>query len=674
MPARQSDHSDYAPRTGGATLNFSDPAIQAASIARVYRNGAAPVAALRDASLTVDSGDFVAVMGPSGSGKSTLLHLIGLLDSPDSGALRLYGVDTAGLSDSARAGLRNRLIGFIFQQFNLLSRASALENVVLPCLYSGHRPDARRARALLADVGLADRVHHRPTQLSGGEQQRVAIARALMLNPRMILADEPTGNLDSTAAAEIMKRLSDLNRRGITIMLVTHDPSVACYARRQIRMLDGWVVEDTGRSEGFSPSRSSPDPDAESAGTRFSAREGWAFVREAMRSVRAAKVRSALSMLGILIGTFGVIAMLSLVADARRSIQAQIRSFGTNVLVLNAAPNRQAAGLPEGTSLVRLNREDARAIEQSLPRVRIASATVTGRVQLQTGRRRWKTQMFGTETRYVAMTANEPAAGRFFTEEEVSRRARVVLLGRTPCRELFGDENPIGQALRINRQTYRVIGILPEKGVNPWRDQDDMVILPITTAMQAVSAREDVDAILMEVRDAAEMTATQAEIHAFMLRRKHLDDAQGNALTFRNLAKVGAAFTAVSSVLSWLFAGIAAMSLLVGGVGIMNIMLASVTERTREIGLRKAVGASRSDIEMQFLIEAVSLGLCGGIAGVALGYGAAAASTALGWPVTVTPFIASVALAFSALTGVLSGVWPARRAAAFHPIDALRYE
>lgn len=644
--------------------------IDAANISRDYScSDGSPVHALRGVSVSISAGDFVAIMGPSGSGKSTLLHVMGLLDTPDGGRLSVGGVETSGLTDAERAALRNRSIGFVFQQFNLLPRASAMENVLLPYLYAGRRPDVGRAKSLLEEVGLSRRMHHRPQALSGGEQQRVAIARALAQDPCLLLADEPTGNLDSVAAAGILDLMESLNRRGITVVMVTHDLDVARRAHRCIRMFDGRVVEDARVRPAPDSGRLEPAAAAPPRHASFSWGEWASFFREAVRSLASAKLRSCLSMLGVAIGTFTVLAMLSMITDARRAIEVQLESLGTNLLVLGPAPVR---GNAPGGGLVRLTRGDAEAIERRVPSVRRAVSVVQGRMAVEAERRSWVTQVAGTESRYALMTANEPEAGRFFSDDEVARRAQVLLLGRTVCRELFGDADPLGRDVRLQRRYFRVIGVLPEKGVNPWRDQDDIVVMPVTTAMSAVFGRDDIDAVHIEVRQGIAMADAQRDIARVVAGRR--SGALESSFSFRNLARVRAAFTGVSAVLSWLLGGIAGISLLVGGVGIMNIMLVSVRERTREIGLRKAIGARRADIEAQFLIEAVVLSTCGGAVGVLLGWGAAYLSTRLGWPVGVSGMAAAVALGFSCLTGILSGLWPARTAAALDPMDALRYE
>ncbi len=648
------------------------------NISKTYAMGEVAVQALRGVSLEIAAGEFVAIMGPSGSGKSTLLHILGLLDTADDGAYQLLGHETTRLPDDALAALRNSSLGFIFQHFNLLPRANALENAMLPMLYApgGQRQNHQRARELLAAVGLADRLGHQPNELSGGQQQRVAIARALIHNPRLILADEPTGNLDSASAAEIMAILKDLNRRGITIVMVTHENEIAAQAQRIIRMRDGLIQTDTATPHIQAPAPSAPPPPHPKRA------EGGSLLGEtshnlhqAWRALLANKTRSALSLLGILIGVAAVIAMLAIGAGAREAISEQLASLGSNMLTLRSGARRVAGVAYEAGAVTRFKPQDIAEIRAAVPAVQRAGGIVQGRGQVTYGNKNWNTRIMGVDPDYAAMRASEPRSGRFFTAAETTRRARLAVLGQTLVRELFGEANPLGEYIKINKNNFLVIGILPEKGASGWQDQDDIILIPVSTAMFRLLGREYLDSIDIEIRSEQEIPSAQEEIKSLIQRLHRLPESQKDAINIRDVAEIKAMITETQRTLSWLLASIAAVSLLVGGIGIMNIMLVSVTERTREIGIRKAVGARHRDILLQFLTEALVVSLAGGGIGIMTGwFSSLLISHLAGWHSIVTASSILLAVGFSALVGIIFGLWPARKAARLNPIDALRYE
>ena len=584
--------------------------IRLTDIAKTYAMGDTAVHALRGVSLTVGAGEFVAIMGPSGSGKSTLMHILGLLDVPDSGSYRLLDQEVACLPDNRLAVLRGQSIGFVFQHFNLLSRTSALENTLLPLIYSAPRADREAARRRLEEVGLGDRLHHRPNELSGGQQQRVAIARALIHQPRLILADEPTGNLDSVSANEILDIFDRLNQAGLTIILVTHEPDIAARARRIVRMKDGRILSDeTARP--LPPGPVTP-PYAPTAYGRPLWRELPHHLKQAGRALLANKVRSILSMLGILIGVTAVIAMLAIATGARQAIEASLSSLGSNMLVLRAGASRQGGVSLGAGTITRFTLDDAAEIQARIPYARRVSGIVAGRAQATYANRNWNTQAQGVAPAYALMYASVPIAGRFFTDDEMRSRSRVAVIGLTLVRELFGGANPVGETIKLNKVAFQVIGVLPEKGANAFHDQDDIVLIPVTTAMFRLLGRQFVDNIGIEVRQQNEIEVAQGAVSNLVMSVHRLPPSQGNSFEVRNLAEIQAMLTASSRTMAWLLSSIAAVSLLVGGIGIMNIMLVSVTERTKEIGLRKAIGARRRDVLAQFLTEAVVISLGGG--------------------------------------------------------------
>lgn len=654
--------------------------IELKDIHKTYSLGKAEVTAVNGVSLTINPGEFVAIMGPSGSGKSTLLHLLGFLDRPDSGTYYISGKDTTKLANNQLALLRNSLMGFVFQQFHLLPRITSLENAELPLIYAGKRRMKAKAMEKITDVGLAQRASHRPNELSGGEQQRIAIARALVNEPLIIFADEPTGNLDTKSQNEIMAIISDLNKKGKTIIMVTHEEEVAEYAKRVIRMRDGKIVADElnkniPKEKPAEPIAVSIDDILAGSHTEIRRAELSDHLRQAFFAIVSHKMRSLLSMLGILIGVAAVIAMLALGAGAQESIEKTLASLGSNLLMVRPG-SQQLHGVQLGAGTVtRFTFQDVDAISK-IPNVRRVSPTVSGSSQLVYGSKNWNTQVQGTGVNYAQIHAAVPTIGRFFNDQEVRMRARVALIGMTVLKQLFGDTNPIDSYIRINRITFKVIGILPEKGATGWRDQDDVVIIPVTTGMYRLFGKQYIDSIDVEVSDMSLMDDVQKSIVEVLVKRHHLTAKEGEtAFEIRNMADIKKTMEATTQTMSWLLGAIAAISLLVGGIGIMNIMLVSVTERTREIGLRKAIGARESDIMVQFLIEAVAMTSTGGLVGVAFGTGIALLlSVFAGWTIKISMASIILATTFSMAVGLVFGLWPARQASKLNPIEALRYE
>jgi macrolide transport system ATP-binding/permease protein len=641
--------------------------------------GTVEVRALRDVSLKIDQGEFVAIMGPSGSGKSTIMHIVGFLDRPDSGAYLLGGRDITELNDDELAILRNRLAGFIFQQFHLLPRISALENAELPLIYAGRRHLKERAHEKIKEVGLAQRESHHPNELSGGEQQRVAIARSLVNEPFIIFADEPTGNLDTKSEAEIIALLEDLNRKGKTIVMVTHEQEIAVRAQRIIRMRDGEIVADERKK----PKRKKTavrsqdiSIDAILSESRQTMAQA-AFMdhfRQALHAIVSHKMRSFLSMVGILIGIASVIAMLALGQGAKESISKQLASLGSNLLSIRPGASQMGGVALEAGTVTRFTQQDADAMAK-LTEISRVSPTVNGRGQLVYSSKNWNTQVLGTGVNYAPMRASVPTIGRFFTEEELRRRDKLVVLGTTVATNLFGDANPIGATIKINRINFKVIGVMPRKGATTFRDQDDLVVIPVTTAMYRVLGKQYIDNIDAEVRDPGLMDEAQDVIRKLIIKRHNLPKDKQDTFNIRNMADIQATLQSTTRTMTWLLGSIAAISLLVGGIGIMNIMLVSVSERTREIGLRKAIGARKMDILVQFLIEAVLMTMSGGITGIVCGVGISFLLALLAdWPTKVSIFAIVLATTFSLFVGIGFGLWPARQAAQLNPIEALRYE
>jgi macrolide transport system ATP-binding/permease protein len=656
--------------------------IQLKNISKTYHMGKIEVRALEGVSLTVAPGEFVAIMGPSGSGKSTLMHVLGLLDRPDTGDYYLGKRRINELSDEELSAVRNRLAGFVFQQFHLLPRMTALENAELPLIYAGKRHLKEKAVQRIEEVGLSDRMNHRPNELSGGQQQRVAIARSLVNEPLIILADEPTGNLDSKSKEEIIEVLKTLNQNGKTIIVVTHEKEVAAHARRVINMRDGKIISDENPT---AVTISSPEEDhvdkiidvvLSKSERAVRKTKLFDYLRQAAGAMVSHKMRSFLSILGILIGVGAVIAMLAIGQGAKESVEKQLASLGSNLLLVRPGSSRIHGVSLESGSVTRLTLQDVAAIEKLTDVVKMVSPSVRGRGQLVYMNRNWNTQVEGVGVDYAQIRAVKPAVGRFFTDDEVRRRDKVALLGTTVAGELFGDANPIGEIIKINLINFKMIGVLPEKGAGTFHDQDDTVVIPITTAMFRVFGKEYIDSIYVEAKSPGVMDAAQEAISRLIIKEHRLTNKEAeDSFQIRNMSDLKEALETTTKTMSLLLGSIAAISLLVGGIGIMNIMLVSVTERTREIGLRKAIGANNKDIMVQFLIEAILMSCIGGAVGVLMGTGVSGLIAMFaGWAVKVSLFSILLATTFSLIVGVVFGLWPAQKASKLDPIEALRYE
>lgn len=606
------------------------------------------------------------------------MHILGLLDVPDAGTFEIDGTDVTRFAENELAAFRNRVMGFVFQQFNLLKRTSALENTALPLVYSRASGQSGSPLRMLELVGLGDRTTHHTNELSGGQQQRVAIARALVNTPSIIFADEPTGNLDSNSAREIMQVISELHARGLTIILVTHDADVANHAQRIIELRDGQILSDTPNPgaptvPAAPPTESAPEPRRSLRMVQW-IRESSILLKQSIRSLLSNKIRTALSALGIMIGVAAVIATVAIGNGAKAAIEEKLSRLGTNLLML-MPQRRSSGGVAQARGQAsRLSDTDAQAIREQIAHITGASGTVNRKGQLKAGNLNWNSNIQGVETDYESMRSYEPQLGRFFTEEEVNSRARVCLLGLTPIKELFGGANPIGQKVKINRQSFTVIGVLPEKGSSGFRDNDDTALIPISTAMKRLFGKQYVDRIEIQIDDAENMERAQADILALLAQRHRTGTAE-NPFRIRNMAEIQETASATGDILSILLSSIASIALVVGGIGIMNIMLVSVTERTREIGLRKALGARGQDVMAQFLIEALIISFFGGLLGIGLGIGTGLlAKQFADMPILFTAASIYMAFGFSALIGMAFGLWPARKAARLNPIDALRYE
>ncbi|MBK8063620.1 MAG: MacB family efflux pump subunit [Betaproteobacteria bacterium] len=640
--------------------------IRLEAVTKTYRSGELAVQVLHDVSLEIHAGEFVAIMGASGSGKSTLMNILGCLDRPSSGTYRFMGRDVSGLDRDELAQLRREAFGFVFQSYNLIATATAQENVEIPAVYSGVAPQARHARAaeLLTTLGLADRLEHKPNQLSGGQQQRVSIARALMNGGRIILADEPTGALDTKSGTEVMALLRDLSARGHTVILITHAPEVGAQADRVIEIRDGDIVRDPGPA----PRRAGQAADAGLSDGRNGSllNDMYESAKSAVRALRANLFRTALTLLGIVIGVGSVIAMLAVGDGAKESVLSRISAMGTNLLLVRpGAPNRRG----QGGSIATLVPEDALAIK-SLPNVLAAVPELGGGVTARYGNADHQTQATATSEDFPLARAWSMGRGTFFSAADVRSYAAVAVIGQTVADNLFAGEDPVGRYILLNNVPVQVLGVLSVRGASPYgSDQDDTILVPLTTGGLRLFGQRFLRNITVAVDDVALIDETQDAVTVLLTERHRTVDFQ-----IRNMASIIEATEQTQNTLTILLGSIAAISLLVGGIGVMNIMLVSVSERTREIGIRMATGARMRNILQQFLTEAMVVSALGGLIGVAAGLGSASLIAAFGTPVSYSagPVLLAFGCAFA--TGLVFGYMPARKAARLDPVVALSSE
>jgi len=644
------------------------PLIELHDICRTFvTGGGVEVRALKNVSLNIYAGEFVSIMGQSGSGKSTLMNILGCLDRPTSGEYRFAGKDIRSFDADGLAWLRREAFGFIFQSYNLLGTATAQENVEVPAIYAGV-PQAKRferAAELLASLNLADRMDHRPNQLSGGQQQRVSIARALMNGGEIILADEPTGALDSQSGIEVMALLKQLAARGHTVIIITHDPKIAVQCDRQIELLDGSIVKDTGPAKSADAVPGEPGFGKRTAAhsTASSVADMHEAVRMAFRSLRANIFRTILTLLGIVIGVASVVAMLAIGEGAQRDIIDRISSMGVNLLTVRSFYGRSSDAQP-------LSIDDARAIELEVPNIQSTMPEITGNAVVRYKSRDYESEITATSAN-LPETRNWPLSrGVFFTDEDSESFTPVAVLGATPYEELFAPgEDPLGEYILIQNVPFLVIGTMTRKGATGWRDQDDVIFLPLKTGGLRIFGRQDLRSLTVAVDDPALIDETETALNTLLLTRHGTEDfrVRNSAELLENVSESQQTFTI-------LLGSVAAISLLVGGIGVMNIMLVSVTERTREIGIRMATGARQSDILLQFLSEAIVVAAVGGMLGILVGVGVAKIIGTFGTSTVVSATPMMLAFGCAAATGLIFGYAPARKAARLDPVEALASE
>ena len=627
-------------------------------VSRYYQGFGVEVKALHRVDLRVDKGEFVAIMGQSGSGKSTLMNILGCLDTPTAGKYLVNAQNVAELADDSLSALRLKTFGFVFQRYQLLTNISAKENVALPAIYAGLEQQARteRAKTLLAKFGLAERAEHKPAELSGGQQQRVSVARALINDAEVILADEPTGALDSKSGAQLLALLKTLNEEGMTVILITHDPEVASHAGRQVVVEDGQIVSDSGNEADGSSQKLS-------AVTPFPSISTLAAIGMAVSSLKNNWFRTLLTLLGIIIGVAAVVTMMAIGEGGKQQVLDRIASIGSNLISVRPG----GSNIRSEAEVATLSLADAEAVA-ALPGIAHVAPERSVRATIRFKDRDFSGRITGTTPAYQRVKDWQLAQGVFFNEDDLKHFAPVVVLGNTVATELFGSQGlAIGEYVLMKNAFYQVIGVLKAKGASAGgNDMDDEVLIPLTTGRLKLFGREHLSAISIKVQRTEAANELAAQVRQRLVSRHGKEDVM-----VRTTESLVEAVTETQDTLTWQLASVAAISLFVGGIGVMNIMLVNVSERKREIGLRMATGAKSKDILKQFNIEAWMVCIAGGGIGVLLGYVIVFCLSVFGHAVAYTPAPPIIAFLTSLLIGVIFGYAPAHKAARLNPIEAL---
>ncbi|MEZ8474102.1 MacB family efflux pump subunit [Vibrio cyclitrophicus] len=655
---------------------MSDVLLEISGLSRCFPAGDDQLTVLNNVNLTIRRGEMIAIMGASGSGKSTLMNILGCLDTPSEGTYLVNGRDTSVMNPDQLAELRRDYFGFIFQRYHLLDDLTAIGNVEIPALYSAENKASRQARAeqLLKRLGLAERMDHKPSQLSGGQQQRVSVARALINGGTVLLADEPTGALDSHSGKEMMDLLRELHQQGHTIVLVTHDPKIAASAERVIEISDGGIVSD------ITSGANNDSASTEYSATRIEEKQSvnkpiskpfsaqWFSVVEAFKMSLSAmgshRLRTFLTMLGIIIGIASVVSVVAIGNGSQAQVLSRMASMGTNTIEI-----KPGSGLGDRRAgrVRTLTANDANALT-NLSFVDSVTPTVRVNVAVRYGNEAVTAEVQGVGSDYFRVRGFEVAQGQLFDDGSIDALEQVAVIDNNTLNDLFPDGEALGKVIFLGRLPVRIIAVTEAREMAFGNSDALNVWLPYSTVNSRIYSQNYVNDITVRVSDEVSSTAAeQAIINLIKMRHGVEDFFTVNTDTVReNIEQT-------SSTMTLLISAIAFISLVVGGIGVMNIMLVSVTERTREIGIRMAVGARQADILRQFLIEAVLVCLCGGALGIGLAYavGLIVSSTSSGLSMIYSTNSIIAAFICSTLIGVLFGFLPARNAARLNPVDAL---
>lgn len=648
------------------------PLISLNGVSRRYPSGDDFTTVLNHINLTIQHGEMVAIVGASGSGKSTLMNILGCLDRPSKGTYLISGNETSELSPDELAQLRREHFGFIFQRYHLLGELNAVDNVEIPAIYAGRNREERRERAteILERLGMGNRMHHRPNQLSGGQQQRVSIARALINGADVILADEPTGALDSHSGEEVLGILQELNREGHTIIIVTHDRNVAERANRIIEISDGEIIADnvTEFSQNSDEVLIETDEKKQIKPRFFN---GWrdrfveAFLM-ALRSMNAHRMRTFLTMLGIIIGTASVVCVVALGQGSQKKILEQISDLGTNTLYIS--PGRGFGDL-KATQITTLTINDAQELAK-MPYIIGATPSVLATSTVRVGSKEVSVSVNGVGEQYFLTRNSKLVEGRFFDHKGVSDLAQDALLDENAKKTLFPYETGpvVGKTVLLKEVPVRIVGVVKAEERGMASAQNIEIYLPYTTVQTRMTGSRSLKSIIVRVADTMAPSEAEKLVADFLTLRHREKD-----FFIFNTNSLQKTIEATTATLALLVASIAGISLFVGGIGVMNIMLVSVSERINEIGVRMAVGARQSDILQQFLIESVIVCLIGGLSGIliAVGFGVLFAQFNSMFQLIYSSTSIIVALLCSSLIGVGFGFIPARNASKLDPVVAL---
>ncbi|RJF56416.1 MacB family efflux pump subunit [Serratia inhibens] len=645
------------------------PLLQLRGISRRFQAGEQSVTVLNNINLTIGQGEMVAIVGASGSGKSTLMNILGCLDRPSEGDYQVAGRSTGQLDRDSLAELRREHFGFIFQRYHLLAELTAQDNVEVPAVYAGRQRAVRRQRAadLLQRLGLADRLNYRPSQLSGGQQQRVSIARALMNGGEVILADEPTGALDSHSGQEVLSILKDLHARGHTVVIVTHDMQIAEHAQRIIELRDGEVVAD--RQKNAQTNALLPKV-PESAGSRWQSQRDrfYEAFKMALLAMASQRLRTLLTMLGIIIGIASVVSVVALGKGSQQQVLANINAMGTSTLEIY--PGKDFGDM-RSAAIQTLRATDADALAQQ-GYVHSVTPTLSSSTTFRYGNQSVSGTVNGVGEQYFLVRGYSIDSGMAFNRHSVDNLMQEAVIDENTRNKLFPNgANPLGEVILLGSLPCRIIGVAAKKQSGFGSDENLNVWIPYTTVMKRMLGQSYLKSITVRVNDDVDLGSAEDGVTRLLSQRHGTKD-----FFVMNTDSIRQTIEKTTATLTLLVSMIALISLVVGGIGVMNIMLVSVTERTREIGVRMAVGARAGDIMQQFLIEAVLVCLLGGALGVLLSLGIGVLFSQFSSNFAMIYSGASIAAAFvcSTLIGVIFGFFPAKRAAGMDPIHALERE